>query len=1095
MYYQNFFGRKVKRFAFLLVTMLFAIQASAQSIVVTGTVSDQYGPIIGAYVFVKNTNNGATTDIEGKYSIEVPANAILEYTYVGYKSQSIPVNGRTVINVVMQEDSEMLDDVVVVGFGTQTKANLTGAVATVDTKDMETRPITDLNQGLQGVSPGLTIMYSSGQLGGAPTINVRGTGTIIDGAASGSPLVLVDGIPTSLEFVNPDDVESISVLKDAASASIYGARAAFGVVLITTKKGEKFDKLKFSYTGSMGFSRGTEYLEHMEPLKELNAIIETAAARGDVSESWGAYHTVTIKGVQKWYDNYASKRKWNDLEMVYGEDWENVNGTTYFYRVWDVNKLMYDNAAPTTNHSFNVNGKIGNNTSLMASLGYNYRKGLMKMNPEEMQRYNASININTKLSKWLTADIRMMASRQDYQEPFNYNASGGFSGGGNNGYFGHIYRYGAYAPYGTYKGISFGFPAIMLREANTNLRRTDYLRLSLGLKAQVTKEITLNAEYSVGQQYMNWTMNGGILNLWRYQGAMVDPNGTPTAIQSVGSAYDAVRVVNSNETTNVFNAYARFNKKFKDVHNVTAQVGINTEWETFKRTYSERSNLLDPTKPEFVLATGTEYSVSTSGSFRPAHTEYSIAGVFGRLNYDYKGKYLVEFNLRYDGSSKFPTHSQWGVFPSGSIGWRVSEEPFMKSAKKVLNNLKLRASAGTIGNQRIRDNAFEPIMSSSQAYWLGNGSSVRNTSYGLPSTTSESLTWEKVTTFDVGIDVGLWRMINITADWYQRNTSGMLAAGEALPEVFGADAPLTNAGDLRTRGYEIDLSFNKVINENISVNASVGFSDSKSVVTKWNSAGVLGSMYEGMTVGEIWGLTTDRLIQESDIVNGQLNPSLPDQSLLVKSTFKFGAGDVLYKDLDGDGKITGGKGTKEDHGDLSIIGYSRPRYEYNFRLGGNFYGFDVNLFFQGVGRRDIAGTSSDVFMPFQRGYYDLLYAHQDDYWTPKNTDAYYPRLWRYSGSTALTGVYGSNNSITQTRYLINMAYLRLKNLTVGYTIPKKVTSKINVDRIRVYFSGENLLTFKDKHLPVDPEVTQTEHMLGRSFPLLRTLSFGVQATF
>ena len=231
------------------------------------------------------------------------------------------------------------------------------------------------------------------------------------------------------------------------------------------------------------------------------------------------------------------------------------------------------------------------------------------------------------------------------------------------------------------------------------------------------------------------------------------------------------------------------------------------------------------------------------------------------------------------------------------------------------------------------------------------------------------------------------------------------------------------------------------------------------------------------------------------MVNGQLNSSLPDQSLLVKSTFKFGPGDVLYKDLDGDGKITGGQGTKDDHGDLSIIGYSRPRYEYNFRLGGQFYGFDVNLFFQGVGRRDLAGSGSDVFMPFQRGYYDLLYAHQGDYWTPTNTGAYYPRLWRYSGSTALTGVYGSNNSITQTRYLINMAYLRLKNLTVGYTIPKKATNKINVERIRVYFSGENLLTFKDKHLPVDPEVTQTEHMLGRSFPLLRTLSFGVQATF
>jgi len=307
---------------------------------------------------------------------------------------------------------------------------------------------------------------------------------------------------------------------------------------------------------------------------------------------------------------------------------------------------------------------------------------------------------------------------------------------------------------------------------------------------------------------------------------------------------------------------------------------------------------------------------------------------------------------------------------------------------------------------------------------------------------------------------------------------------------------LTNAGNLRTRGYELTLNYNKVITNNVTIFASVGFADSKSVVTSWSSAGVIDDMYEGKEIGEIWGLTSERLLQESDFSNGQMNPALPDQSGLERGVFQYGPGDVLYKDLDGDQIITGGKGTYDDHGDLTRIGNSLPRYEYNFRIGGEFYGFDLNVFFQGVGKRELSGGSSDVFMPFQRGYYDVLYAHQADYWTPQNTDAYYPRLWRYFGaSNAFTGVYGSNNSIVQTRYLLNLAYLRLKNLTIGYTVPKNIIRKIKIDKIRVYLTGENLFTIQDKHLPVDPEVTQTEHMLGRSFPLQKTIAFGLQVNF
>ncbi|MEG1511964.1 MAG: TonB-dependent receptor [Bacteroidales bacterium] len=1054
-------------------------------------------PISFASIYVKeNKSIGIETDLDGNYSLRASPNQTLVVSFIGYSTIEMPILGKTVINASLKSDNVMLNDVVVVGFGTQKRANLTGAVSTVDTKDLETRPLADLNQGLQGISPGLTIQYESGQLNSSPSINVRGTGTIIDGVASGGPLILVDGIPTSLNMVNPDDVESISVLKDAASASIYGARAAFGVVLITTKKGDNTEKIKFSYTGRMGWSNPTKLLQHMDPIDELNAIIGAADARGEESESWGAYHKITLPGVQRWVDKYKSQRDPMDLNMVYGEDWENVNGTTYFYRVWDVEKLMFGENVPNMSHSLNLSGKLGANSSIMASLGYNQKDGVMRDNPEDMSRYNATVNINTKLSKWLTADIRIMASRQDYKEPYNYMGSG-FSGAGSNGYFGHIYRYGAYAPYGTYKGIGFGFAPSYLRNANYNKKRTDYLRLAVNLKAQITKDISLVGEYSIGSSYLNWKMNGGVLNLWRYQGAMVDPNGKPVPQGATpGSKNDAVKVVKSSEQTQVFNAYARYNKTFGRDHNVGAQLGVNTEWNEFERTYSARLSLLDNDKPEFALATGTQYSTDANRQLIPGHSKYAIAGVFLRLNYDYKGKYLVEFNARYDGSSKFPTDSQWGVFPSASIGWRVSEEKFMEKARKYVNNLKLRLSAGAIGNQNVMANAFEPLMLSSNAYWLGNNSSTQNSTYGLPALTSDALTWEKVTTYDIGLDFGLFNMFTFSGDIYQRNTNGMLARGEALPEVFGASAPLTNNGNLRTRGYELSLSFNKIINNNISLFASVGLSNAESIVTSWKSAGTLNALYEGMVIGEIWGLTSDRLLQTGDFTNGKMNAELPDQSLLQKGVFKFGPGDMLYKDVTGDGKITGGKGTIEDHGDLTRIGNNLPKYEYNFRLGGEIYGFDLSVLFQGVGKRDLWATGSDVFLPFQRGYYDLLYAHQADYWRPDNTDAHYTRLWRYFGvSDAFSGVSGSCNSVQQTRYLLNMSYLRLKNLTVGYTLPKHITSKIRIDKVRVYFSGENLFTIQDKKLPVDPEVTQTEHMIGRSFPLQRTLSIGLQVNF
>ena len=1079
--------------------VLFSVTLMAQNIRITGKVTDSNNqPLAGVYILIDGTRTGVSTDFDGNYTINAPGNATLIFSSMGMQTVNMAVNNRAAINVTMFDDTIMFQDVVVVGFGTQRRENLTGAVATVDVgKVLAARPLMDLSKGLQGASPGLRLAFTSGQMGNNPTVSIRGFGTIIDNEAKGSPLILVDGIPTEMNMINPQDVENISVLKDAASASIYGARAAFGVILITTKSG-RGDKLSVSYTGNIGFNKPMSLIGFAEAEEELQVMINAQRRAGNNdAESFGMLYRNLLPGIQNWKQNYANNRTGN--EMVYGEDWEVIGGRAHFYRLWDPHKEMLSNSAPQTNHTLQVSGKVGENTTLMASLGYTYVKGIMKIKPEHFSRFNANVSMKTDINKWLTATIKVLASREDYEEPYNYYGSG-FSGEGSNGYYGYYLRWGTFFPYGTYNGNYFRHAPGYMANANYNDRITDYVRLGTTLSAKITKELQLVGEYSIGKSYRDYKLNGGTISLLDFWSEM--PNGantTPSTLVGAGTTNDRVIKINQTDQTQVFNAYARYNKLFNGAHNVTAQIGTNIEWNRFGRDYAERRYLLDRNKPEFALAIGDQFSYPTGtnppAQFVPKVTEYAIAGLFGRINYDYKGKYLMEFTGRYDGSSRFPTSTQWGFFPSGSIGWRVSEENFMQEVKPIINSLKLRASIGSIGNQNIRDNAFVPLMGSATANWLGAGGGQSPTT-NLPTAVGSSLTWERVVTTDIGFDMGLFNsMFLVGFDWYQRNTKGMLAPGKALPQSFGTDPPYENSGDLRTRGWELSLEFNKSISNNINIYASAGISDATSVVTKWdNPAKTLGQFYEGMTIGEIWGLTTDGFFSAADFDSGgTLVSGIPHQNLLQKGSFKFGPGDIRYKNLDGNDLISNGSGTVDNPGDLSIIGNNSARYEYNFRLGTQLHGFDVDLFFQGVGKRDF-WAASDMVLPFYART-DAMYDHMSDFWTLQNPDAYYPNPYPGHDAVALTGITGSNNFARQSKYLLNMAYLRLKNLTIGYTIPARITNKINLSKARIYFSGENLLTVKDKHLPTDPEINQTEAMWGRTFPYQKTISFGVQLNF
>lgn len=1088
----------MKKLFLISLLVLFVQVTFGQTKTITGTVKNKADgiPIPGVSVLIRGTANGSTTDFDGNYSIAASSGQMLSFSYIGFETKEIKVTGQQTLNIELSESTLKLDEVVVVGFASQKKANLTGAVASIDvSKTIGSRPLTDISKALQGTTPGVNVSFNSGNINRSANLNIRGSGTV---NGSDSPLVLVDGVPTDLALINPNDVATMSVLKDAASASIYGARAAFGVILITTKGGKTGEgKVRFSYTGNAAFYNPISTLQFLDPTDEIPGLIAAGTRTdGAVPEFFGANYNTMLTGIQNWKEKYANNRTSN--EMVYGEDWEIKNGTPYFYRVWDTNKELYANDALQTYHNFSAQGNLGNNSSFFASFALTEQEGMLRVNQETKQRTNVNLGFTTKLADWLTGDFKVMSILSNYKQPFNYYGGAGTDDSGYGGYLGYALRWGQYTPnFGTYKGYNFRSAGGYLSNASTNENEQYNNRLSAKFTAEITKDFNLIGEISNVTDYYSRKQNGGKFQAWDSWSAMpYDATTIQTAVPTILEAgNDYVAQSKSESTTKVVNIYANYKKQF-DKHNIKVLGGFNSEWQDFSRTYARRNTLLDKSKPEFNLAVGEQFvSGAANSSLNPAVTSYSIAGFFGRINYDYDGIYLLEVNARYDGSSKFPTAQQWGFFPSASVGYKISNEKFMESTRGWLNELKLRASIGAIGNQNVGNNAFLSVLNSSNPWWINSGSTLPP-STGLPTNVDPTLTWEKVYTNDIGLDVRIFKMFGASFDWYQRETKGMLAPGITLPGSFGQAAAQTNSGNMRTRGWELSLNFNKEINENASVFLDVALSDYTSVITKWNNTSkLLSTYYDGYEIGQIWGLTSDRLLQADDVItnNGKTVNGI-DYSKAMGGNFKFGAGDVHYVDTNGDGAISRGAGTADDHGDLTKIGNSTPRYKYGITLGGKFHGFDISAFFQGVAKRDY-WAASDAVLPFYRAP-QQMYANQLDYWTPDNTDAYWPNpnygdeAGGFGGSTT-----GRNNFITQTRYLLDMSYLRLKNFSLGYSLSKELVKKAGLEKVRLYTSGENLLTWADSRLPVDPEINETEIFWGRAYPYTKSWSFGVELSF
>lgn len=1118
---------------------LYEVNDQHQSQAISGSVTDVNGePIIGASVIEKGTTNGIITDLDGKFKLNAKQGATLVVSFVGY--QTLEVKAAKGMRIILKEDAKVLDEVVVVGYGTQKKANLTGAVSTVDVgKTLDSRPISDVGRGLQGSTPGLSITIPDAEVGSDPKIKIRGQYASISGKTD--PLILLDNVEIpSITLVNPDDIESISVLKDAAASSIYGAKAAFGVILITTKKGARQESINVTYSGNISFQNAAKgyNMGQFESMEYALTAVENAGGT-----TTGAFYKITREGVEKareWEEKYGGKLGTND-PTVYGRDWYfNAAGQKVGLRTYNAFDYMIKEWAPTQSHNLSINGKSGK-TTYNVGLGYLDQSGMNKVAKKDaFERYNASIRLSTQFNKYITFNAGAIYSKRTKYYPYITQSS--------LDQWYYLYRWGPQYPLGyDENGHELRSPAAEYHQANTGKQEKNYTNINLGFHLDLTKDWTVDFDYTHANEEYNWLRPGirfTAANTWTNPAKRLDADGNqvyvnnegivvkkdaPNAMEaydlpyitytSVGSTPDNINRRSTNSQRNTINAYTTYQLNLNTANQFKFMAGLNRVSYVEEFHMGQKASLLDFDNVQFGGASGTQ---TTDGG----KSWESQLGFFGRLNYSLLDKYLFEANLRYDGTSKFSKDLRWSWYPSFSLGWRASEETFMNWAKPALSSLKLRASWGSIGDQTVDNGLYIATLGKiSQSSWLDENGNKINMVYA-PNAIAQDPTWQRIETLDFGFDSRFFNNeLGITFDWYQRETKDMLINKEGIPHTYGTKAPIGNYGNLRTTGWELSIDYNHRFENGLKINAMVTLSDAITKVTEIGSNKKINGWYNGKTYGEIWGYRTDRLYQKDDFeydANGKLIVVTLDEShgsknaglkayklkgenpvyqaYLQSGSFMFQPGDVKFKDGDGDGQITDGDGTIDNHGDKEVIGNSTPRYEYGIRLGADYKGFDLSFFFQGVGKRDMWGSSSTTLAGFNIADGAMAKRFCTDYWTEDNTTAFYPRAWNQANSI------DAYNMRPQDRYLLNMSYLRLKNITAGYTLPIELTKKAWIQRARLYVSLENFFTWD--HLdgtPVDPEIVAGEGLLsssnyqlgraGISTPAFKSFSIGVQLNF
>ncbi len=1031
---------------------------------VTGTVTDNNGdPLIGVTVMVKGTTLGTITDVQGNFSLaNVPEDGVLVFSFVGMSTQEIEVGIQTNIDVRMEVDAIGLEEVIAIGYGTQKKINLTGAVEVVNGEQLEHRATTTLSQSLQGNAPGVS--FTPGQFGFEPgaelNIQIRG---------QGSPLVLIDGVPGSINLLNPNVIESISILKDAASAAIYGAQATYGVVLITTKSGAKDDKMHVE------FSTNASYM-HLIRLPHMADSYTTALAYNEASVNTGTspmYTNETIDRIlayqadptlpetvpsksnpQTWANNFESNANYDWFDVWYGNGSRNQENLTLS----------------------GGNEKI----SYYFNAGHVNDEGVLNYGTDNFRRYNTMARIDLNAKKWLKFSSITRYFNRTRRTP---SSQVGGKSSSNTGYLGLFWwiardypsQY-KISPNGVYSRISW-IPLNAFGGVDTDKENAFNQKWATSINP--LKGWTIDADYSINIMHTGFNSNNFTVYEDKVDGSLVPIGGTyPNWVANSQRLY----------FYNTLNVYSTYNFDVKEKHYISVLAGYQMEESNNKYLYSSRRNLISQDLPSLDLATGV---VDTKGNTKL----YATQGIFMRFNYNFDEKYLLEFNGRYDGTYKFASGKKWGFFPSASAAWIISNENFWEEARSSVNLLKLRGSIGELGNQRVaayQDLALMDV--NTNLSWIINGE--RPSYVTAPNLINPDLTWETCLISNFGIDLATFKnRLSFSGDIYKRRTYDQLGPSDALPSVIGVNnLPNSNNMETVTKGWELSSGWKDRIGNDFIYSVTGFMFDNVTKITKYNNpTGILTKPYAGMELGEIWGYVTKGLINTQERAD-EINANNIQQAI---SGRQYNTGDIEYTDLDGDGLITRGDNTVYNPGDRKVIGNRTPRYQWGLKLQAQWKGFDLSTVWNGTLKREEMLTGNMQWGFQQTWWSTLLPVHLDYYRDAEadeykglgiNLDAFYPRPYNNKSMN-------NKNQQTQTRYLQKSRYARLKNVTLGYTVPTSWLDKLRLEGLYVYLTGENLWTITPLMDHFDPETANIGLESGYSMPAQAVYTIGLNVKF
>ncbi|MEA4974961.1 MAG: TonB-dependent receptor [Paludibacter sp.] len=1005
---------------------------------IAGNVTDEKGEaIIGANIQVKGSATGTITDFDGKFEIDAPANGTILISYIGYLNESVNIGDRSVINVRLKEDTKLLDEVVVVGYGTQKKVNLTGSVSMITADDLNSRPVSSVSGGLQGLLSGVTVVNTSGQPGTNNTsIRIRGLGTI----GNSNPLVLVDGVEGDMSTLNPEDIQSVSVLKDAASASIYGARAANGVILVTTKRLNTKDQAPTISVNAYYGTQTPTRLPQMADAIEFMTLDNEARNNVGTGVAWQDYH----------------------FNHVLNGTAPNLFGNT------DWISAVLNSNAPQQNYAVNVNGNLGRSGYLL-SYRYFDQAGLTVGNSTGEQRHNLRFKVDSRLLDKVEISTNIGYTMRNVVSPIGALTSGG----------GAIYTAMRIAPnvpvYFTDGSWAYGGgntnPVAILHDGGNTRFDADEMSLMSVAKIDILKGWDISATYSI--------VNRNSLTQVLRKSIMFTNPETPETPLYIYNNPNSLNNSDARQRQQTFILQSNFEFDI-DKHKISGVGGFSQEWSVLRQFEGSRINLITEQDPTLNL--GSKEGMSNNGGA----SQWAIRSGFGRLNYNYNDRYLMEVNLRYDLSSRFHKSNRAGLFPSFSGAWRLSEESFMKFSKDFLDNVKLRASWGMLGNQYVGSTDYPYLSVLTEVNGLSAIGTQGTTGYTQTTLANPLLTWEKIDMLDIGLDITLLKnRLSITFDWYNKNTNDILLRLN-YPSQIGASPSEQNVGSVNNRGWEIDLSWRDKIGK-LSYGLSFNLSDVQNKITDLGDTSPDMSSYLIRRVGDpidaFYGyiaeglMTPDDFTFYDDFEQKYFSPKVP-----VVMGPDYQPGDIKYKDISGPQGIPDGRISPEY--DRVVLGSAIPRYTYSFKTDLMYQHIDFSFSLQGVGRADgyLTGTARHAFQDMA-AYPQKIHLERYNVVSNPDPNAAYPRL---------TYNTDFNQSTFSTFWLENAAYLRLKNVQLGYTLPAEITKKAKIEKCRFYVSGDNLLTLSNFFYAYDPE---TPISRGGYYPQIKTFVVGVNLTF